>query len=107
MVFFRRKFKVRARTSRGQGSETGDATPEEALKALLCDKDGYAETREDYDNNLDEAQKESFIAALGSLGPVFEAGNTGIEMSMNVMEASEIEAIYNAMNEWQEANETD
>ena len=90
MVFFRRKFKVRARDSRGQGSESGDATPKEALTALLCDEAGYQETRQDYDANLDENGKESFKAALGDLGMVFENGHTMIEMSMNVMEPDQI-----------------
>merc|ERR1719410_1717107 len=103
MVFFRRKFKVRARDSRGQGTESGEATAPEALKALLGEE-GYPETKEDYDN-LGTDDKESFIAALGDLGPMFESGPLMIDMTLNTLEEGQIISIYEAINQWQEERE--
>ena len=104
MVFFRRKFKVRARDSRGQGSESGEAPAPEALKALLGE-DGYAETKEDYDSNLDAEGKASFIAALGELGPMFESGPLMIDMTLNTLSEEQMQAIFDALNQWQEERE--
>ena len=103
MVFFRRKFKVRARDSRGQGTESGDASAPEALKALLGDE-GYPETKEDYDN-MGTDDKASFIAALGELGPMFESGPLMIDMTLNTLDDGQMQAIYDAINQWQEERE--
>ena len=53
MGIFRRKFKVKARDSRGEGTEDGLLPPSDAVKDILVAN--WGETHEDY-LKLDEAQ---------------------------------------------------
>ena len=98
MVFFRRKFKVRARDSRGLGDEAL-----EGLKAAFGEE-GYPGTKEDFDN-LGTDDKESFIAALGDLGQYFEGGALMIDMQLNTLSEGQVISIYEAINQWQEERE--
>ena len=97
MGIFRRKFKVKARDSRGQAEDDGLMNPADAVKDILVTN--YADTFEDY-NKLDEDKKETFKTALGDLAEAFENSGTQVDLEIIAMEEGQLEEIFNAINAW-------
>ena len=103
MGIFRRKFRVKARDSRGQKTEDGLMSQPDAVKDILVTN--YEQTKEDFDN-LPEDKQATFKEALGdTIADAFCTSNTMVDMQLITMEESEMEDIFERMNAWQEAND--
>ena len=96
MPLFRKRFRVKARQSRGEAQEY--LGPTEALQDMLVNN--YDETKTDYEA-MGAELKESFMVALGEkIGEAFPQGGTVVDMELIAMDVSDHEAIYNSITNW-------
>ena len=84
MGLFRRKFRVKARDSRGQKGEDDMMTPSEAVKFTLVEN--YDETKQDYDNLESDELRDGFKACLGEVAEAFTTSATMVDLQLIAME---------------------